>query len=336
LESELRTAAQRAVLGDPGDLGSVVLLASLLDRQGSHAPARAVRDLALFLDPNLVLGGRLAELEAESPAPSAALVVGAADHPLCRGPLRRVLRAFAPALAALSHAAAAPEGEPASAQAVEQFDALRTQLQAPPTRLMTMGEGADVSFAPAQPLTVVMGRRTQDLATAEVRFLLARALEQARAGTLAVVRLSPSELRSLLRGIIRTVSVHPSDRLDQDEEGLRAAGWAERLAAPGVARFLPMGKDSADVLVEAGDALSRPPDLDGYLRGCRFTADRVGLLACGSPLVALRALSGAFKAPRPSQHDDLATQRQEQVRSSSALRELISFMLSDDYAALLS
>jgi hypothetical protein len=124
--------------------------------------------------------------------------------------------------------------------------------------------------------------------------------------------------------------------LDQDEEGIRAAGWADRLAAPGVARFLPTGKDSADVLVEAGDALSRPPDLDGYLRGCRFTADRVGLLACGSPLVALRALSGAFKTPRPSQHDDLASQRQEQVRSSSALRELISFMLSDDYAVLLS
>lgn len=337
LESELYVAAQRAVLGDPGDLGSVVLLATLLDRRGSPGPARAVRDLALFLDPNLVLGGRLAELDAESPGAREAFLTGAADHPLCRGPLRRVLRAFAAALAAVSQGTSEPpEGEPPSAKAVEIFDSLRAEMQAPPMRLTTTGDGADVSFAPAQPLTIVMGRRAQELATAEVRFLLARAFEQARAGTLTVVRMLPGDLRSLLRGIIRTVSVHPSDRLDQDEEGMRAAGWADRLAAPGVARLLPTGKDSADVLVEAGDALSLLPDLDGYLRGCRFTADRVGLLACGSPLVALRALSGAFKTPRPSQPDDLATQRQEQVRSSSALRELISFMLSDEYAALLS
>jgi len=38
-----------------------------------------------------------------------------------------------------------------------------------------------------------------------------------------------------------------------------------------------------------GEALARPPDLEGYVRGCRFTADRVGLLCCGSPLLALQA-----------------------------------------------
>jgi hypothetical protein len=248
-----------------------------------------------------------------------------------------VLRTLAPALATVSQTASeGPEGEPPSAKATEIFDALRSQMQAPLMRLAVMGEGVEISFASARPLTVVMGRHAQELATAELRFFLARALEQARAGTLAVVRVSPSDLRSLLRGIVRAISVHPSDRLDEDEEGVRAAGWAERLAAPAIAPLLPTGKHRADVLVEAGDALSRPPDLDGYLRGCRFTADRVGLLACGSPLVALRALSGAFKTPRLSQNQDSATHRQEQVRSSSALRELISFMLSDEYAALLS
>ncbi len=334
-ETELCAAALRAVLGDPADLGPVILLAQLLERRGDKGRARAARDLALFLDPDLVLGGRLAELESESATAPGSFAAGAADHPLCRGPLRRVLRALSPALAAVPQSALEPSrGEAPSAKAIEIFDELRSQLQAPVMGLMVHGDGAEITFATAQPLSVVVGRRAQTLAVAELRFLLARAFEQARAGTLAVVRMSPGDLRSLLRGIIRAVSVHPSDRLDQDEEGVAAAGWAERLAA--VTRLMPMGKESADVLVDAGDTLSRPPDLDGYLRGCRFTADRVGLLVCGSPIVALRALSGAFKASRPSQPENLASQRQEQVRSSSALRELISFMLSEEYAALLS
>jgi len=48
------------------------------------------------------------------------------------------------------------------------------------------GTGADVTFAATQPLTVVMGQRTEELDDAELRFFVGRALEQARAGTLAV------------------------------------------------------------------------------------------------------------------------------------------------------
>ena len=78
--------------------------------------------------------------------------------------------------------------------------------------------------------------------------------------------------------------------------------------------------------------LSRPPDLEGYVRGCRHTADRVGLLCCGSPLVALRALTGQFKREGTSPADEGT--RQERVRSSTALREMVAFMLSDEYASL--
>jgi hypothetical protein len=95
---------------------------------------------------------------------------------------------------------------------------------------------------------------------------------------------------------------------------------------------MPTGKVRADLLVDAGEALARPPDLEGYVRGCRYTADRVGLLCCGSPLVVLRALAGQLKQEGGSPAEQSA--RQERVRSSTALREIIAFMLSDDYASL--
>jgi hypothetical protein len=95
---------------------------------------------------------------------------------------------------------------------------------------------------------------------------------------------------------------------------------------------MPAGKVRADLLVDAGEALSRPPDLEGYVRGCRHTADRVGLLCCGRPLVALRALAGQFKREGTSPAEEGT--RQERVRSSTALREMVAFMLSDEYASL--
>jgi hypothetical protein len=194
--------------------------------------------------------------------------------------------------------------------------------------------GADVTFAATQPLTVVMGQRTEELDDAELRFFVGRALEQARAGTLAVARLSVDNLRGLLRGVIRVVSLGGSDEgvNEKDSESERAATWAALLSQPQSARLMPTGKVRADLLVDAGEALSRPPDLGGYVRGCRHTADRVGLLCCGSPLVALRALTGQFKREGASPAEEGT--RQERVRSSTALRELVAFMLSDDYAAL--
>jgi hypothetical protein len=196
------------------------------------------------------------------------------------------------------------------------------------------GAGADVTFAATQPLTVIMGARAEDLDVAELRFLVGRALEQARAGTLAVARLSLDNLRVLLRGVIRAVSLGVSDGETggRDSESDRAADWASLLCQPEIARLMPTGKARADLLVEAGEALTRPPDLEGYVRGCRYTADRVGLLCCGSPLVALRALAGQLKHDGTSPAEESA--RQERVRSSTALRELIAFMLSDEYASL--
>ena len=334
-EADLCAASLRGVLGDPADVGSALLAAYLQQRCGLIALARAARDLALFLDPNLACKGSLASLDAQNSALAAAWSPTVVEHPLCRGHLRRVLRALAPALAEVPQAgSAAVEGAPLGAKTQAVFQELRDQLGAPVPRAVVRGAGADVTFAATQPLTVIMGARAEDLDVAELRFLVGRALEQARAGTLAVARLSLDNLRVLLRGVIRAVSLGASDGETggRDRESDRAADWASLLCQPEIARLMPTGKARADLLVEAGEALTRPPDLEGYVRGCRYTADRVGLLCCGSPLVALRALAGQLKHDGTSPAEEGA--RQERVRSSTALRELIAFMLSDEYASL--
>ena len=334
-EADLCAAALRGVLGDPADVGLALLVAHLQQRCGRMALARAARDLALFLDPDLALKGSIESLAEENLALLAAWSPTVAEHPLCHGPLRRVLRALAPALAEMPHVGGAPvEGTPLQPKAEAVFRELRDQLGAPVSRAVVRGSGADVTFAATQPLTVVMGQRTEELDVAELRFFVGRALEQARAGTLAVARLSVESLRGLLRGVIRVVSLGSSEGEvnEPDSEGDRAANWASLLSQPQIARLMPMGKARADLLVDAGEALTRPPDLEGYVRGCRHTADRVGLLCCGRPLVALRALAGQFKREGASAAEEGT--RQERVRSSTALREMVAFMLSDEYASL--
>lgn len=334
-EEEVSAAALRGLLGDPANKGMAVLCSYLQERAGHLAMARVTRDLALLLAPTWEPQGRITNLGNRSVARSAAWAPSSAEHPLCRGPLRKVLRALAPALAEVPQSTGAPaEGDPLGPKAEATLQELRSLLEAPVVRAVVRGQGMDVTFAASQPLTVVMGQRSEDLEDAELRFFMARVLEQARAGTMAVARLSMGDLRGLLRGVIRVVSMGASDETpgERDSESDLAASWASRLSQPQIARLLPTGKARADLLVDAGEALSRPPDLEGYVRGCRFTADRVGLLASGTPLVALRALTGHYKQEPGAAFG--ASEQQERVRSSSALREIIKFMLSDEYTAL--
>ena len=178
-----------------------LLSAYLQQRFGRPALARAALDLALFLDPDLELKGSIANLGTQNSAVAAAWNSSATEHPLCRGSLRHVLRALAPALAELPHAGSGPvEGAPLGTKAEAVFQELRDRLGAPVLRAVVRGEGADVTFAASRPIVVIMGQKAEDLDVAELRFFVGRALEQARAGTLAVARLSVDNLRALCAG----------------------------------------------------------------------------------------------------------------------------------------
>jgi hypothetical protein len=193
----------------------------------------------------------------------------------------------------------------------------------------------DVTFTATQPLSILIGRKAEALAAPDLRFFVARALEQARAGTLAVLRMSPANLRGMLRAVLRVAGA-PGTPFEIAEEVADEATalWLMRLRKPDIAALIPTGEHKDDLIADASHALANPPDLDDYIRGCRYTADRVGLLLCGHPLVALRALAGMLKDGSVAEETATVAQRQEQMRGSQAMRELVAFMVSEEYGAL--
>jgi hypothetical protein len=283
------------------------------------------------VDPGIGGDARLAQLGEESLPRDKAFDVSVADHPLCQGALRRVLRQLAPALTIVQPASS--PAAPSNTLAVENAalcEELRTRMKAPKLPIVAQGDGVEVSFAPSQPLCITIGRRAESLSAPELRFFVARVLEQARAGTLTVVRSSAFNLRGMLQAVswVAQASEGNPDTAAPDV----AKAWIDRLEAPEIRSLLPVAEGARQLRMDAEEALANLPELDGYIRGCRFTADRVGLLASGRPIVALRALAGILKVDGNSaQADGTLARRQEQMRASPALRELVAFMLSNEY-----
>jgi tetratricopeptide (TPR) repeat protein len=334
-EAELLSASLRVTTTDPGDVGCAMVLGRLMERQGRLVLARSAYVLAHFVDPGIGAGKRLAELgETISPRPEA-FAPGSVVHPLCRGPLRKVLRHLAPALAS---AGPAPYGEPAVPLLPETIAIcaeLRDLLGAPPVPIVAQGHGMDVTFTATQPLSILIGRKAESLPAADLRFFVARALEQARAGTLAVLRMSPENLRGMLRAVLRVAGA-PATPFEIAEEAADEATalWLSRMRKPEIAAQIPMAEVKDELIEDASRALANLPSIDDYIRGCRYTADRVGLLACGQPSSALRALCGMLKDSGEGEDTTTVTQRQEFVRASAAVRELCAFMFSEEFESL--
>jgi tetratricopeptide (TPR) repeat protein len=334
-EGELRAAALRGVMNDPGDAGQAMVLARLLDAKGEEVLARSAYSLVELVDADLGAEKRLAQIGDTSPPRAAAFAASAAVHPLCQGPLRRVLHHLA---AALASAGPSVHEEPASSLAPATLalcEALRVPMAAPAIPLVAQGHGADVTFSASQPLCILIGRRAESLPPADLRFLVARAFEQARAGTLAVLRMSADNLRGMLRAVLRVAGA-PATPFELAEEAADepTALWLSRLRKPEIAALIPLATLRGELLADAAAALVNPPDIESYIRGCRYTADRVGLLLCGRPLTALRTLAGLHKETGASKDGPTVAQKREQLRASAALRELLAFMLSDEYVLL--
>jgi len=253
---------------------------------------------------------------------------------LCQGPLRRVLHHLAAALARAGPPVHDEPAVPLAAQTLALCEALRVPMDAPAIPLVAQGHGSDVTFSASQPLCILIGRRAESLPPADLRFLVARAFEQARAGTLAVLRMSADNLRGMLRAVLR-VAGSPGTPFELAEEAADepTALWLSRLRKPEIGALIPLATVRSELLADAAAALVSPPEIESYIRGCRYTADRVGLLLCGRPLSALRAVAGLLKEPSPGEEATVA-QKREQLRTSAALRELVAFLLSEEYVAL--
>jgi tetratricopeptide (TPR) repeat protein len=334
-ESELAAAAMRGIADDPGDAGLAMVLARILEGKGQIGLARSAYSLAHFIDVGIGAGPRLADLGETTTPRSEAFAPGQAVHPLCRGPLRKVLHHLAGALASAGPAAYDEPAAPLLPETMAICEELRRQLGAPPVPIVAQGHGMDVTFSATQPLSILIGRRAEALAASDLRFFVARALEQARAGTLAVLRMSPDNLRGMLRAVLRVAGA-PGTPFEIAEESADEATalWLTRLRKPEIAALLPIQEHHNEFIADASHALADPPDLDDYIRGCRYTADRVGLLGCGRPLAALRALAGYLKDGSAAEETATVVHRQEQLRASQAMREMVAFMVSEEYGAL--
>ena len=334
-QTEMAAAAMRDLANDPGDAGLAMVLARILEGRGKLGWARSAYCLAHFIDAGIGAGKRLAELgEATTPRPEAC-APGNAVHALCRGPLRKVLHHLARALASAGPAAYDEPAAPLLSETIMICEMLRSQLGAPPIPIVAQGHGMDVTFTATQPLSILIGRRAESLAPSDLRFFVARALEQARAGTLAVLRMSPDNLRGMLRAVLRVAGAAGTPfEMAEEAADEATALWLTRLRKPEIAALIPIHEHKDELIADASHALANPPDLDDYIRGCRYTADRVGLLLCGRPLAALRALAGLLKDGSSAEETTTVAHRREQLRASQAMRELVAFMVSEEYGAL--
>jgi tetratricopeptide (TPR) repeat protein len=334
-EAELRAALLRGAASDPGDVGQAMVLARLADGKGEVVLARSAYSLVHFVDATMGADKRLTVLGDASAPKAGAFAPDAAVHPLCRGPLRRVLHHLAAALASAGPAVYDEPLAPLLPETLALCEALRVSMAVPSIPLVAQGHGADVTFSASQPLSILIGQRAESLSPVDLRFLVARAFEQARAGTLAVLRMSADNLRGMLRAVLRVAGapVTPFELAEEAADEATAL-WLSRLRKPEIAALIPLAKLKGELLADAAAALANPPEIDDYIRGCRYTADRVGLLLCGRPLTALRALAGLLKDGGAGEEGPTVAQRREQLHASPAMRELVAFMVSDEYASL--
>jgi tetratricopeptide (TPR) repeat protein len=331
-EGELRGTVLQAATSDPWDAAACMLLGRLSERRGQVAMARAAYGVAHFVDPDLGASRLLAELGGETKPRLEAFHPGNVVHPSARGPLRAVLQHLAAALVG-----PLPAGDPAGDSLQPATVAICQQLQrdllAPAIPFVAHGDGVDITLSATQPLRVLIGRRAESLQVEDLRFFVARALEQVRAGTLALLRMSQEDLQGMLQAVLRVAGA-PGAPFDIAGEAAdeNTARWIERLRRADTALLIPLDRIRDELIENARQALATPPEIETYIRGCRYTADRVGLLASGKPLSVLRALAGSVKDGGITIDAATVAERQELLRSSQSMRELVSFMFSEEYS----
>jgi tetratricopeptide (TPR) repeat protein len=324
-DTPLVPALAELVAQDPSRSAALRALARQADRTGAKALARAAFTLLVFTDPiDAAAVERLRALGAAGTATNDDLRVhGPAEHPDAAGPLRRVLAALATPLLALGDdpsivAGALPAGR------AEDVRKVAARLGAP--ALVGVMEKSD---APAITVVASAGNPAQlrvtsaaaTLPDAAWTFLLARALEEARAGLSGLRRLGPSDRMQALAGAQAAL-------LGETPDGDRARA-AARLVNDAMAS-LPPGDARAALVADLRQVLSSAPDWDGFVRAAAHTANRVGLLACGDASAALSML--AREDATLAKGND-ADARRAFLRTPAA-RELVRFMLSPVYAAI--
>jgi tetratricopeptide (TPR) repeat protein len=329
-DAPLVPALADLVAQDPAAPGALRALARQADRLGAKVTARTAYALRAFADPgDQPAAERLRALGPAAAATSADLRVdGPADHPDASGPLRRALAALAVPLLGLGDEPSLVAGDLPPPRA-EELRRLGDRLGAPDA--VGVLEKADVPSvrvvaSGAKPALLRVTSAAAALPDAAWTFLAARALEEARSGLCGLRRLGPSERTEALAGAQAAL-------LGETPDGARARD-AARLVNDAV-ETLPPGSARERLVSDLRQVLSSPPDWEAFARAAAHTANRVGLLACGDPAVALAALAredAAFAKAQSLKDPGKAAEARRAFLRTPAVRELAKFALSPAYA----
>jgi tetratricopeptide (TPR) repeat protein len=329
-DAPLVPALADLVAQDPAAPGALRVLARQADRSGAKGLGRSVSALLAFADPSptgdKAAAERLRALGAAAAATSSDLRVdGPADHPEASGPLRRALAALAVPLLGLGDEPSLVGAELPAGRA-EDLRKLGDRLGAPDVvGIVEKGDvpAVRVVASGTKPTQLRVTSAAAALPDAAWTFLAARALEEARSGLAGLRRLGATERTEALEGAQAAL-------LGETPDGERARA-AARLVND-AAETLPPGAARERLVRDLRQVLSSPPDWEAFARAEAHTANRVGLLACADPAVALAALAREDAELAKADAKKEAAARRDLLRSS-AVRELVRFMLSPAYTS---
>jgi tetratricopeptide (TPR) repeat protein len=168
------------------------------------------------------------------------------------------------------------------------------------------GASSVLAIEPGEPTALILGSRLIERAhERELRFLLSRQLKMAQARLLVPLRMGADELAVLVAGLVRQFVQ------DFNPQGLDTAAVASESARVG--KLVPK-KQHAQLLPFALECAAADIDLRGLSAALAHSANRAGLVACGSIAHAVSALARLG--------DDAQT------------RELRRFIVSDEHTEL--
>jgi hypothetical protein len=148
-----------------------------------------------------------------------------------------------------------------------------------------------------------------------------RALEELRDGLAALRGLSREDVAATLAGAHAALTGATPD-------GERARAVARWLGDADPAAALPDGPDRRRLLDDI-EAAGSAFDWEAFLEAAQDTANRVGLLACGSPADALAVL--AREDLLLAQSDASRADARRGFVRTGIVRELVRFMVSPEY-----
>jgi len=342
-EHSLREGLKATWRHDPGRPGTLRALAWLADRSGDEPSARALYSLVAFLEPQTppALAERLAALgAAPSPRPHALDLGGPADHADCIGrclPLRGALARLASPLQGFAQGPmgiAPPDDQGVPRDRNVLARRLARLLGVPPVRFVVTPSPPGrpprlgVGFEPTRPATLRIARETLAVNDGELTFLLARALDLARNGLGSLGDRPAEDIAAFLLGALAAHNQQPGP----DQPLVKAAEtW---FSQPEQSEGLQAGGDSVAIRDELSAAPEGLATWDAFLRGAEQASNRFALLACRSPLEALRALA-RLEGAGQSDFESLPREKRQALLRTAPLRGLAEFMLSPAYEACL-